>query len=183
MRNRIRFILFLFSFLVALFTLLLGWQILNPAVGATLLLWVQRLSGNIGTKTAVAIVCALFFLLSIFMMAYALLSERMRKTRVRENETGDVDIGIDAIESIALNSAKLAQAGVKTAKARVYSAKNNAIRIDLSVVLYSDVEIPAQMAIVQDRIKKDVERYTGIPVESVGVKVTRVELIGAKIER
>ena len=153
MRNRIRFILFLFSFLVALFTLLLGWQILNPAVGATLLLWVQRLSGNIGTKTAVAIVCALFFLLSIFMMAYALLSERMRKTRVRENETGDVDIGIDAIESIALNSLNWPSRR-KNGKGQSYSAKNNAIRIDLSVVLYSDVEIPAQMAIVQDRIKR-----------------------------
>ena len=92
------------------------------------------------------------------------------------------DLGIDAIESIALNSAKLAQAGVKTAKARIYPAKNNAIRVSLSVILYSDVEIPAQMAIVQDRIKKDVERYTGIPVASVEVKVTRVELVGAKIE-
>ncbi|MGI6546227.1 MAG: alkaline shock response membrane anchor protein AmaP [Fastidiosipilaceae bacterium] len=182
MRKRIRFILFLFSLVVSLTAVLVGWQIVNPVAGATLLLMVQRIGENPGAKAAAISICVIFLVSGIFMMTYALMSDRMRKTRVREGETGNVDIGIDAIESIALNSAKLAQAGVKTAKARIYPAKNNAIRVSLSVILYSDVEIPAQMAIVQDRIKKDVERYTGIPVASVEVKVTRVELVGAKIE-
>ena len=182
MPKRIRFLLFFFSLIIAVTALLVGWQIINPAMGATLLLWIQRIGENPGSKAAAVVICAVFLIAGILMMTYSLLAGRMRKTRVRENETGDVDIGIDAIESIALNSAKLAQAGVKTAKARVHSAKNGAIRVSLTVVLYSDVEIPAQMSIVQDRIKKDVERYTGIPVATVEIKVTRVELIGAKLE-
>jgi uncharacterized alkaline shock family protein YloU len=39
------------------------------------------------------------------------------------------------------------------------------------------------MAKVQERIKKDIERYTGITVESVSVKVGRVEPVVAKVER
>ena len=72
--------------------------------------------------------------------------------------------------------------GVKSAKARVSAGKQGQIRLVMIVELYSDVEIQAQMASLQDRIKKDVERYTGIPVETVEVKVNRVELVGAKIE-
>ena len=90
---------------------------------------------------------------------------------------------MDAIESIALNSAKSAQVGIKSAKAHVSSGKDESIRIHLVAVLYSNVEVPAMMSKVQDRIKKDLERYTGIPVESVSVKVSRVEPIVAKVER
>jgi uncharacterized alkaline shock family protein YloU len=39
------------------------------------------------------------------------------------------------------------------------------------------------MSKVQDRIKKDIERYTGINVESVSIKVSRVEPVVAKVER
>ena len=36
---------------------------------------------------------------------------------------------------------------------------------------------------LQERIKKDIERYTGITVENVSVKVSRVEPVVAKVER
>ena len=82
-----------------------------------------------------------------------------------------------------MNSAKAAQAGIKTAKAKVYAGQKEQIAVELNVVLYSDVEIPLQMAKIQDRVKKDVEKYTGIGVEWVKVKVSRVELIGTRVER
>lgn len=116
-------------------------------------------------------------------ISHVILSGRLGKTRIRSNELGIVDIGADAIESIALNSAKMAQAGIKSAKARVVSGKNGMIKISLSAVLYSNVEVPAMMNKVQERIKKDIERYTGIQVEDVSVKVTRVEPVVAKVER
>ncbi|MBN1891686.1 MAG: alkaline shock response membrane anchor protein AmaP [Clostridiales bacterium] len=115
--------------------------------------------------------------------SFAILSGRLSRTRIRQTDIGTVDIGVDAMESIALNSAKSAQVGIKTAKAHVSSAKNGAVRVRMSAVLYSNVEIPAMMAKVQERIKKDIERYTGITVESVSVKVSRVEPVVAKVER
>jgi len=94
-----------------------------------------------------------------------------------------IDIGVDAIESIALNSAKTAQCGIKTAKARVAPFKGDKIVIHLTAVLYSDVEVPVMMAKVQERIKKDIERYTGISVGQVLIKVSRVEPVAARVER
>ncbi len=38
------------------------------------------------------------------------------------------------------------------------------------------------MSKVQDKVKKDIERYTGIIVESVFVKVSKVEAIVARVE-
>jgi len=38
------------------------------------------------------------------------------------------------------------------------------------------------MAKVQEKVKKDVERYTGIVVDGVFVKVSRVEAETAKVE-
>ncbi len=121
--------------------------------------------------------------LSVVVISSAVLSGRLSRTRIRQTDIGYVDIGVDAIESIALNSAKSAQVGIKSAKAHASSGKDDAIRIHLNAVLYSNVEVPAMMAKVQERIKKDVERYTGISVESVTVKVSRVEPVVAKVER
>ncbi len=129
---------------------------------------------------------ALLILLILFCLAvfiYAIFGARIRKSRSKSTEIGMIDIGVGALENISLNAAKAAQAGIKTAKARVYAAPEDEIQIELAVVLYSDVEIPLQMARIQERVKKDVEKYTGIGVHQVKVKVTRVDLIGTKVER
>lgn len=123
------------------------------------------------------------FLFSLIIMVYGVQSGRLHKTRIRRNDVGFIDIGVDAIENIALNTAKTAQCGIKTAKARVFAAKEGKIRVELTAVIFSDVEIPAMMAKVQERIRKDIERYTGIPVLKVTIKVSRVEAISTKVER
>ncbi len=99
---------------------------------------------------------------SLITMVYGIMSGRLRRTRIRSTEIGNIDIGVDAIESIALNAAKSAQCGIKTAKAHVAPFKGDKISIQISAVLYSDVEVPAMMAKVQDRIKKDVERIPAL---------------------
>ena len=128
-------------------------------------------------------IAVFFFISSMIILVYGLSSGRLKKTRIRTNDIGSIDIGVDAIENIALNTAKTSQSGIKTAKARVYSAKEGKIRVELTAVVFSDIEIPAMMAKVQDRIKKDIERYTSIPVKNVVVKVNKVEAITAKVER
>jgi uncharacterized alkaline shock family protein YloU len=39
------------------------------------------------------------------------------------------------------------------------------------------------MSRVQEKVKKDIERYTGLAVESVVIKVSRVEPIVAKVDK
>ena len=111
------------------------------------------------------------------------MSGRLINTRIRKNDIGAVDIDGAAIESIALNSAKTAQVGIKSAKVHVGSGKNSSLRVLVNAVLYSNVEIPASMAKVQEKVKKDIERYTGISVETVTVKVSKVEPVVAKVDK
>lgn len=183
MRKLYRFLIGIYSFSTALFALLFLALLLNGdwALGLPIF-FAQLVYHRIAFVSALVVALAIFAL-SILVLVYALTTGRLRKTRVRSTEIGLVEIGVDALESIALNAAKTAQAGVKTAKARVFAAQGSKVNVELRVELFSDVEIPAQMNKIQERVKKDIERYTGIQVAAVTVRVTGVESVGAKVER
>ncbi|MFA5727036.1 MAG: Asp23/Gls24 family envelope stress response protein, partial [Saccharofermentanaceae bacterium] len=61
--------------------------------------------------------------------------------------------------------------------------KSGSIKVYIYAALYSNVEIPSSMSRVQEKVKKDIERYTGLAVESVVIKVSRVEPIVAKVDK
>lgn len=183
MRQLTRFFMLLYSFVLALISVLLFLQLVNTSWGVAYVSFLQTLAGDSVSRTVAMALLAGVFVLCMGTMVFAAMSSRLHKTRVSSNDIGDIDIGVEAIENIALNAAKAAQAGIKSAKARVYQGKGKSVNVLMAVQLYSDVEIPVQMAKIQDRVKKDVERYTGIPVTAVRVKVKHVELVGAKVER
>lgn len=183
MRRLVRFFLIFFSGLVAIGSILLFLQVLNPIWGVDFVELLQLISLQPLTKLAISSLLILITIAAILMIVYSLMSGRLSKSRIVTTDIGEIDIGVEALENIALNSAKAAQAGVKTAKARISQNKEQKLLVILIVVLYSDVEIPSQMAKIQDRVKKDIERYTGIEVGEVQVKVNAVELIGTKVER
>ena len=183
MNPLVRSALILFSFILTVFAFLFLLMVLSADVLGAMILVLTRMTEQASSRVAGLLLAALVIIVSMTSLVYAIMSGRLRKTRIRSNDIGEIDIGVDAIESIALNSAKTAQCGIKTAKARVAPFKGDKISIQLAAVLYSDVEVPAMMAKVQDRIKKDIERYTGISVAHVLIKVTRVEPVAARVER
>ena len=183
MSRLVRIVLILFSFVLTVFSIIFLLMLFSKGVLSGLILLLTQMSERSSYQLAGSLFAVVSLAISLMMLVYAIMSGRLRRTRIRENEIGSIDIGVDAIESIALNSAKSAQCGIKTAKARVAPFKGNKISVQLSTVLYSDVEVPAMMAKVQDRIKKDIERYTGIPVADVQIKVARVEAVAARVER
>lgn len=183
MRRVTRLIMASLSFITAIFVFIhLLYALRRPGILKIVEKYSKATSWNVGQIALVALLI-LLFIFCVFAFVYSIVGARLKKSRSKNTDIGLIDIGVGAIENIALNSAKAAQAGIKTAKARVYAAQNDEIDIVLAVVLYSDVEIPLQMAKIQDRVKKDVEKYTGIGVQSVKVKVTRVELLGTVVER
>lgn len=182
MNNFLRVLLFIYSVFIAILSLVLLYALIDDGIFADILSPLASVVTNPSTKYVYLAVLLIFLITSVFAISNIISSGRLYKTKLRRTEMGSVDIGADAIESIALNSAKSAQAGIKSAKARVTSAKNGAIKVNISTVLYSNVEIPSSMSKVQEKIKKDIERYTGIVVESVFVKVSRVEPIVARVE-
>lgn len=183
MNKPVRFVLVIYSILLALLSLLLLYSFADSMVLTNLDVSLQNIIIDPVFKWILLSALICIIISAVWAVSYSLLSGRLSKTRIRQTDIGFVDIGVDAIESIALNSAKSAQVGIKSAKAHVSSGKDESIKIHLVAVLYSNVEVPAMMSKVQDRIKKDIERYTGIPVESVSVKVSRVEPVVAKVER
>ena len=179
----IRLAFIVLTFLLAVFSFVFLLMMVNSDILSQMIIMVTYLREQ-RTYQIVAIVFWLTVLvLCLTGMVYAILSGRLRRSRIRSSDIGTIDIGVDAIESIALNSAKTAQCGIKAAKAKVSPAKGDKISVLLNAILYSDVEVPAMMAKVQDRVKKDIERYTGIPVARVVVRVSRVEPVGARVER
>ncbi len=179
----VRLAVIVLTLFLAVFSLVFLLMMVNNDILSQMIILVTYLRDQ-RTYQIIAIVFWLVVLvLCLGALVTAVLSGRLRRSRIRSTDIGTIDIGVDAIESIALNSAKTAQCGIKTAKARVYPAKGDRISVQLSTTLYSDVEAPAMMAKVQDRIKKDIERYTGIPVARVQVQVSRVEPVAARVER
>lgn len=183
MNKFVRFALILYAFLLSVISVIAFIIVINKKMLEAIYFVIYDMVVYSSLRWIIIVLAAFLFLFSIAIMVYGIQSGRLHKTRIRSNEVGTIDIGVDAIENIALNTAKTAQCGIKTAKARVFSAKDGKIRVELTAVIFSDVEIPAMMAKVQDRVKKDIERYTGIPVLKVTIKVSRVEAISTKVER
>lgn len=183
MSRFVRFVLVFFSLLVSIIGVILLTVLLDPKVFTSLMQALDSIVSDNVFKWIYVIVIVAIIGLAVWAVSYSILSGRLSRTRIRQTDIGSVDIGVDAIESIALNSAKSAQVGIKSAKAHVSSGKDDAIRVQLITVLYANIEVPAMMSKVQERVKKDIERYTGISVETVSVKVSRVEPVVAKVER
>lgn len=183
MRKLYRFLLSIYAFVAALAALLFLSLLVNAKWAAAVPVFFALLSYRTSVQWLVGLLALGIFVVSVVIIIYALSTGRLRKTRVKTTEIGQVEIGVDALENIALNAARASQVGIKTAKARVFSAPSSKVNVELTATLYSDVEIPAQMAKIQERVKKDIERYTGIEVASVHVRIARVELVGAKVEK
>ena len=183
MNTLIRLAFILFSFILAVFSLVFLLMMISPDVLSGMILMITRLTEQASARLSMIIFWLVVLVICLAAMVYGIMSGRLNKTRIRSTDIGSIDIGVDAIESIALNAARSAQCGIKSAKARVAPFKGDKLRIMLTTVLYSDVEVPAMMSKVQDRIKKDIERYTGIQVGQVQVRVSRVEAVSARIER
>lgn len=183
MSQIVRISLIIMSFFLSVLSLVFLIMMIDERIYNGILEMLIKLPGQNTYKAVMISLALVILILCVTIAVYAVMSGRLRRTRIRSTEIGNIDIGVDAIESIALNAAKSAQCGIKAAKARVAPSKGEKISIVLSAVLYSDVEVPVMMAKAQDRVKKDIERYTGIPVAEVIVRVSRVEPVAARVER
>ncbi|MCI6604231.1 MAG: alkaline shock response membrane anchor protein AmaP [Clostridiales bacterium] len=177
-----RVIIVIFSFILAVLSLITLLMFLSETIMSAMVAFFLRLQ-KIGSWRVLIILSAIVLLVtSVISLLLAVMSGRLRRARVRESTLGSVDIGVDAIESIALNAAKGSQSGVRSAKARVAPFKGDKLAVTMIVSCYSDVELPTMMSRVQERVKKDIERYTGIEVGEVHVRVSRVDAITARID-
>ena len=182
MDRLIRVVRIILYFFLALISLLFIAILLNEELMSGVITLLVRIVSQPRSKIFFIVLFGILFAGGIASLVNTILSGRLRRARVSESQMGSIDIGVDAIESVALNAAQSAQAGVKAAKAHIAPFKGDRLSVRLNVMAYSNVELPAMMARVQERVKKDVERYTGIEVAEVIIRVSRVDTIAARIE-
>ena len=175
MNSFIRALMFIYSVVIAVISVVLLYALVDDGIFADILSPLSSIVTGPVSRYIYLGVLMLLFITSIVSITNIITSGRLNRTRLRKNDIGTVDIGPDAIESIALNAAKSAQVGIKSARCHVAPAKNQSLKVTVSCELYSNVEIPSSMAKVQEKVKKDVERFTGLTVESVDVYVCGVE--------
>ncbi len=178
-----RTILIVFSFLLSVIFLIGLLMIISTDILTGMITLVLDAAQKQPARTISIVTGLVGFLVSVMALIISVMAGRLRKTRIRANEIGHIEIGVEAIENIALNAAKISQSGVKTAKARVSPAKGGKLSVRMIIQAFSDVEIPMMMARVQERVKKDIEKYAGIEVSSVQVRVSRVETVAPRVER
>ena len=178
-----RFVLIVFSFLLAVIFLVAILSMASKEMLSGIVSMMVNIAQRQSSRTVAFIVSLAGFIVASVSLIIAVMAGRLRKTRIRSTEIGHIEIGVEAIETIALNAAKISQSGVKTAKARVSAGKGGSLSVKLIVQAFPDVEIPMMMARVQERVKKDIEKYTGIEVGDVQVRVSKVEAISPRVER
>lgn len=182
MNGFLRVLMFIYSVIIGIFSVVLLYGLFDEYIFSRIIAPLPAVVSGPVSKYVYFAVLMLLFISAIVSISNSITYGSINRTRLRKTDIGVVDIGAGAIESIALNAAKSAQVGIKSARCHVAPAKNGAIKINLSCELYSNVEIPASMAKVQEKVKKDIERYTGIVVDAVSVKVAKVEATTAKVE-
>lgn len=178
-----RIISVVFSLLIAVGSVLAVLMLLSEYIMSAMIAFFLYLQKNPTWCTTLVVISVCLFIAATVTLLLSLMDARLRKARVRSSNLGSIDIGVGALENIALNAAKSAQSGVKSVKARVFPNRGDKIDVRLYIVTYSDVEIPSMMNKVQERVKKDIERYTGIEVVEVPIKVSQVEAISARMGR
>ena len=182
MNSFIRALMFIYSVVIAVISVVLLYALADDGIFADILSPLSSIVTGPVSRYIYLGILMLLFITSIVSITNIITSGRLNRTRLRKNDIGTVDIGPDAIESIALNAAKSAQVGIKSARCHVAPAKNQSLKVTVSCELYSNVEIPSSMAKVQEKVKKDIERFTGIAVEQVIVRVSKVEQAQTRVE-
>lgn len=125
----------------------------------------------------VFIIGIVFFLISIAVLTSGLRGKRSGKYICLDNDGGMIRISTGSIENIALAMSKRFQ-GVKDAKARVIF-KNDTVSISVKLQVFTEVNVPALCAGIQERIKESVESSMEIKVQGVTVSVDGVSPQGA----
>lgn len=161
---------------LSLLTLFTGYSFLLA------LMQTQIYAQMVTIKVAFSLILLLMLVVSVYIFLYARENGRMSKQLVQSTELGKINIDVMAIEAIALNACKSAQAGIKSAKAKATCDKNLNLTLTLDCTVFAEVDIPTYMSKIQERVKKDIERYTGLSVKAVIVRVNKVEIAGTKLD-
>ncbi len=107
MNSLVRALMFFYSVVISVVSVVLLYTLFDDSVLANLASNLGKIVKGPVSRYIFLGVLMLLFVTSIVSITNLITSGRLNRTRLRKNDIGTVDIGPDAIESIALNAAKL----------------------------------------------------------------------------
>lgn len=167
-------------FLVFLGLALLGCGLFLIAIGLNMLpgIWTNIfwLSGNMAVFIGAGLVVVALLLLVLGLRP----SPKPAETVLQHNELGEIRIALVALESMVLRVTQQ-HSGIKESKRRVIQTQDGLVAF-LRVKVMPDLELPALVGELQQKIKKYIEEITGIRVVEVKVLVENIvtDLIAQK---
>ena len=132
--------------------------------------WVE---GNMSlyTRIVIAVVAIVLLIVALLLFGMILPSKRKRSSNfaIQRNENGMVRISLKAIETLVQKCLNQ-HAELKVVTSSLYSDEES-IRVDVHIMLQSDISMPLAISALQKQIKRYLEACSGVTVEEVRVFV------------
>ncbi|MFW6287713.1 MAG: alkaline shock response membrane anchor protein AmaP [bacterium] len=131
-----------------------------------------ELINDLYNRWELAIVFILLFIASAWIIYPFFVNEDVAKTSISKSELGNIDITLDALDSL-VNNIALEQEGVVAIKNRLKTTEEGLI-INLTAKIFPSMSIPNITESLQGMVKSYIEDTTGVTVVEVKVLVEQI---------
>ena len=159
MNGFVRVLMFIYSVVIAVISVVLLYALVDDGIFADILSPLSSVVTGPISRWVYFAVLLLLFVTSIISITNAITYGRLNRTRLRKTDIGSVDIGADAIENIALNSARAAQVGwlrlrrrsrrissvIRVSLSRTFSLRSQRLKPQRQRLRTDNGEIPVQI--------------------------------------
>lgn len=131
----------------------------------------QEYGMSLKAKIVLIVIAAVLFIFAALLIGTILPSKKQRSSNyaVQHNENGMVRISLKAIESLVQKCLDQ-HAEIKVVTSSLYSNEES-IRVDVHVMLQTDISMPLAISALQKQIKKYLEACSGVTVQEVRIFV------------
>lgn|GEM_PF-768461 len=167
-----RVLLAIYTIIIAIFsviTIVVSLKLVNMD---TIYYCIQTLYNNNQVSIVVIIVALLLLAVSLELLLSGIRRPVYKGAIIRADNSGSVMLSVSAIDTMVQRSARMIE-GIKDIRSSVM-VEPDGTRIALSILVDQDVNIPELTANLQSQIKEYVEKYGGIKIKSVMVKVDNI---------
>lgn len=135
------------------------------------LLYWQDVGMSLRARIVLALVAVVLLVFAALLVGITLPSKRKRSSNfaIQRNENGMVRISLKAIETLVQKCLNQ-HAELKVVTSSLYSDEET-IRVDVHIMLQSDISMPLAISALQKQIKKYLEACSGVTVQEVRVFV------------
>lgn len=167
-----RLILSIYTFCLAVISLLAILTAVNVIPGSSLNTYINLISENSDAGKITVVIAALFFLVSVKYLFSGLGKAKSKDAIKKTSQLGSILITLNSIENIIMSVVKQMD-GVMDVKIDLENKKDN-VEVKLNIVVTPERSIPELSAIIQSKAKEAVESIAGVGVSFVEVLVQDV---------